>query len=98
MYGGAEPIFFANSSVFSGSVRSCVINMHNESPPINLRVEQKKLCENINRVVLSIKCIGFWKRIESMKSQWIPCNGHHRFWVVCFDPSGGSSSAQSHIC
>jgi hypothetical protein len=35
--------------------------MKNESPPINLRAERKKVCENINRVVLGIKYVAFWK-------------------------------------
>jgi hypothetical protein len=45
-------------------VGSCVISMNNESPPINLRAERKKFCENINTVVLGIKCVAFWKRVE----------------------------------
>jgi hypothetical protein len=52
------------SSAFSGGVESCVVIMNNESPPINLRAERKKFCENINRVVLGIQSVAFWKRVE----------------------------------
>jgi hypothetical protein len=41
-----------------------VVSMNNESPPINLRAEQKKFCENINMVVLGIKCVAFWRWFE----------------------------------
>jgi hypothetical protein len=75
--GGAD--FLCKSPAFSGSVGSCVISMNNGSSPINLWAEPEKFCENIDTVVLGIKCVAFWKRVESMKSQWIPCNGHHHF-------------------
>jgi hypothetical protein len=54
VYGKAEPIFFAKDSVFSG-----VVSMKNESPPINLRAERKKFCENIHKVVLGISMLPF---------------------------------------
>jgi hypothetical protein len=79
VYGEAKPIFFAISSAFSGGVWSCVVSMNNESLPINLRAERKKFCENIDTVVLGIKCIAFWKHVEYMKSQWILCNGNYHF-------------------
>jgi hypothetical protein len=60
--GGAD--FFAKGSAFSGGVGSCIVSMDNEWPPINLREEQKKFCENINTVVLGIKCVACWKRVE----------------------------------
>jgi hypothetical protein len=72
VYGKAEPIFFAESPAFSGGVRSCVVSMNSECPPINMRVERKKFCENINAGVLGIKCVAFWNRVEEMKSHWIP--------------------------
>jgi hypothetical protein len=61
-YGKAEPIFFAKSSAFSGGVGFCVASMNNESSPINLRAERRNFSENINTVVLGIKCVPFWKR------------------------------------
>jgi hypothetical protein len=64
VYGEAEPIFFTKGSAFSDGVRSCVVSMNNESPPINLRAERKKFCENINTVVLGIKYVTFWKHVE----------------------------------
>jgi hypothetical protein len=64
VYGKAEPIFFAKSSTFSGRAGSCIVSMNDKSPPINLRADRKKLRENINTVVLGIKCVAFWKRIE----------------------------------
>jgi hypothetical protein len=48
--------------------------MNNKFPPINLRAERRKFCENINTVVLGIKCVAFWKGVESIKSQEIPCS------------------------
>jgi hypothetical protein len=63
VYGEAEPIFFAQSPAFSGDVASCVVSMDNESLPINLS-ERKKFCENMNTVVLGIKCIAFGERVE----------------------------------
>jgi hypothetical protein len=72
VYGETDPIFFAKSSAFLGGVGACVVSMKNGSPPINLRVERKNFRENITTVVLGIKCVAFWKRAESMKSQWIP--------------------------
>jgi hypothetical protein len=56
--------------------------MNTESLPINPRAERKKFCENISTGVLGIQCVAFWKRIEHMKAQWIPCDGHHHFWVL----------------
>jgi hypothetical protein len=47
-----------------------------------MRAERKKLYENMNTVVLGIKCVAFWKPDEQMKSQWIPCNGHYYCWVL----------------
>jgi hypothetical protein len=82
VYGEARPIFFAKSSAFSGGVGSCVVSMINESPPINLRAERKKFCANIHRIRLDIKYVAFWKRVESMKFQWIPSNCNHHFWVL----------------
>jgi hypothetical protein len=38
---------------------SCVVSMNNESPPINLRAEWKKFCEDIDTAVLGIKCVAF---------------------------------------
>jgi dihydroorotase-like cyclic amidohydrolase len=67
--GEAEPIFFAKSSALSGGVASCVVSMNNESPPINLRAEWKKFCENMNTVALGIARVAFWKGFEQMKSQ-----------------------------
>jgi hypothetical protein len=64
VHGEAEPIFFAKSSAFSGGVESCVVSMNNKSPPINLRAERKKFCENINTVLLGIKQIAFGKHVE----------------------------------
>jgi hypothetical protein len=64
VYGEAEPIFFAQSPAFSGDVASCVVSMDNESPPISLLAGRKKFCENMNTVVLGIKCIAFWERVE----------------------------------
>jgi hypothetical protein len=64
VYGEAEPIFFAKSSAFSGGVGSCLVSMNHESPPINLRAERKKFCENINTVVLGIMGAAAWKRVE----------------------------------
>jgi hypothetical protein len=64
VYGEVGPIFVAKSSAFSGGVGSCVVSMNNKSPPINLRAERKRLCENINMGVLDIKCFAFWKRVE----------------------------------
>jgi hypothetical protein len=64
VYGEAEPIFFAKGSGFSHSVGSCVVRMNNESPPINLRAERKKFYENINIIVLGMKCVAFWKRVK----------------------------------
>jgi hypothetical protein len=60
---------FAKGSAFSGGVGSCVVSMNNEPLPINLRAEWKKFCENINMVALGIKCVAFWKCVESIKSQ-----------------------------
>jgi hypothetical protein len=40
------------------------VSMNNESPPISLRAERKKCCENINTTVLGIKFVSFWKRVE----------------------------------
>jgi hypothetical protein len=65
--GGAD--FLRKSSPFSVGVGSCVVNLKNESPPIDLRGERKKFSLSINMVVLGIKCIAFWKRVKSMKSQ-----------------------------
>jgi hypothetical protein len=64
VYGEEEPIFCAKSSAFSGGVGSCVVSMNNESPPMNVRAERKKLCQNINMVVLGIKYVAFWKCVE----------------------------------
>jgi hypothetical protein len=64
VYSEAERIFLAKSLAFSGGVGSCVIIMNNESPPINLLAKQKKLCENINKGVLGIKCVAFRKGVE----------------------------------
>jgi hypothetical protein len=47
-----------------GQCGSCVVSMNNEPPPVHMQVERKKLCENINTVVLGIKCVAFWKRVE----------------------------------
>jgi hypothetical protein len=55
VYREAEPIFFTQSSAFSGGARSCFVGMNSESLPINLPAERKKFCENINMVVLGIK-------------------------------------------
>jgi hypothetical protein len=63
VYSEAEPIFFAQTSAFSGGVESCVVSMNNKSPPINLRAGRKKFCENINTVVFGTKCAAFWKRV-----------------------------------
>jgi hypothetical protein len=49
---------------FLGGVEVCIVSMNNEPPPINLRAERKKFCENINTAVLGITCIAFWKRVE----------------------------------
>jgi hypothetical protein len=38
--------------------------MNNEPPPINLRAERTKFYENINKAVLGIKYVAFWKRVE----------------------------------
>jgi hypothetical protein len=38
--------------------------MNNESAPINLRAEEKKFWEHINTIVLGIKYVAFWKRVE----------------------------------
>jgi hypothetical protein len=59
--GEAEPIFFAKITAFSSGVGSCVVGMNNESPLINLWVERRKFCENINTAVLGTKCVVFWK-------------------------------------
>jgi hypothetical protein len=59
--GEADPILFAKGSVFSNGVRSCVVSMNVKSPPINLRVEQKKFYEDITAVALGIKFVDFWK-------------------------------------
>jgi hypothetical protein len=64
VYGEAEPIFFAKRSAFSGGLGSCVVSINNESPPINMLAEQKKFCETINTVVLTIECVAFWRRVE----------------------------------
>jgi hypothetical protein len=64
VYGEAEPIFFAKSSAFSGDVASCVVSMNNEFSPINLRAERKKFCDNIDTVLLGMKYVAFWKRVE----------------------------------
>jgi hypothetical protein len=64
MYDEAESVFFAKRSAVSGCVVSCVVSMNNESAPINLRADRKKLCENINTVVLGIRSVPFWKRLE----------------------------------
>jgi hypothetical protein len=56
--------FLGKSSAFSGRVGSCAVSMNNESPPINLGAERKKFFENINTVVIGIKCVTFWKRME----------------------------------
>jgi hypothetical protein len=82
VYGEPEPIFFAKGWAFSGGVGTCVVSMNNESFPINLQAKRKKFSENINTVVLGIQGVAFWKRVESMKSQWIPYNVHHHFWVL----------------
>jgi hypothetical protein len=60
--GGGD--FLDKSSAFSGGVRPCVVSMNNESPLINLRAERKKFCENINTIVLGIRCVAFWKCVE----------------------------------
>jgi hypothetical protein len=60
--GGAA--FLRKSSAFSGGVLSCVVSMNNKSPPIDLQAERKKFCENIDTVVLGIKSVAFWKRVE----------------------------------
>jgi hypothetical protein len=59
VYGEAKPMFFAKSSAFSGGVRSCVVGMNNESPPINVQAERKKFCENVDTVIFGIKCVAF---------------------------------------
>jgi hypothetical protein len=64
VYGEAEPLFFPKNLAFSGAVASFIVSMNNGSPPINLRAEQKKFCENIETGVLGIKCVAFWKRVE----------------------------------
>jgi hypothetical protein len=64
VYGEAEPNFFAQSPAFSGGVRSWLVNTNNKSHPIDPRAERKKFYENINTIVLGIKCVAFWKRVE----------------------------------
>jgi hypothetical protein len=64
VYGEAEPIFLAESSAFSDGVGSCVVSMNNKSLSINLGAEGKKFCKNINTVILGMKCVAFWKRVE----------------------------------
>jgi hypothetical protein len=94
VYGEAEPIFSVKSSAFSGGVGSCFVNMNNESPPINLQAERNKFSENIDTVVLGIKCITFRKRVEYMKFQWIPPMVTVIFWswMVCLGLSRDCSS------
>jgi hypothetical protein len=60
--GGVD--FLRKSLAFSGGVGSRVVSMNNESPPINSQAKRKKLCKNINTVVLGIKCVVFWKSVE----------------------------------
>jgi hypothetical protein len=60
--GGAD--FLRKTLGIFGRCGVCVVSMNNDSPPINLRAERKKLCENINTVVLGIKCVAFWKCVE----------------------------------
>jgi hypothetical protein len=100
VYGENGSDFLRKKLGISGGVGYCVVSMNNESPPISLRVERKKLCENIHMVILGIKCVAFWKCVERMKSQWIHAMVTiiFGFWMVCFGLSGDCSSARSQIC
>jgi hypothetical protein len=97
---GTEPIFFAKGPAFPGGVGSCVVSMNNESLPINPRAERKKLCENMNTVVLGIKYVAFWKRVEEVKSNGFRGMATIVFgsWMVCLGLSGGRSSTQNQLC
>jgi hypothetical protein len=64
VYDESEPVFFAKRSVLSGGVGSCVVSMNNESPPIKLRAERNKFCDNLNMVLLGINDFAFWNRVE----------------------------------
>jgi hypothetical protein len=53
--------------------------MNNEFSPIDLRAERKRFHQNIITLALGIKNPAFWKRLEQVKSQWIPWNRQHHF-------------------
>jgi hypothetical protein len=53
-------------------MESGIVGMNNEFSPIDLRAERKQRRENIITLALGIKSPALWKRLEQVKSQWIP--------------------------
>jgi hypothetical protein len=45
-------------------------------------VEPDSFRENIITTLFRIKTRPLWKGFDQVKSQWIPCNGHHHFLVL----------------
>jgi hypothetical protein len=78
----AHSIFVTQSARLLGSMRACIVWMNNEVSLANVWLEPDWFREDIVTIVFGIKTPALWKRLDQLKSQWIPCNCYHDFVVL----------------
>jgi hypothetical protein len=72
VYDEPQSVFDAKGSTLSSPGRCGIVCINHEFSPISLWAERKHCRENIIRVAPGIKSPAFRKRVEQVKSQWIP--------------------------
>jgi hypothetical protein len=77
-----QTIFSTEILTFVRGVNSRIVRMKTKFSRCPCWPQLDELCEDIVTVVSSCKTASFWKRVEQVKSEWIPYNCHHHFRIL----------------